>query len=397
MKTIHTTIPSPTLNYRFAQPVDKIAFFDIETTGLSPKASSLYLIGAMCYDTFRKQWSLTQWFANDYHSEADILTAFLDFLQPFETLYHFNGATFDVPYVLNKCEKHQITPSGHCLCLLQNTASHQCLPDSKPLSIDLLKSIRPLKKKLHLLKANQTALEKWLGICREDQYDGGQLITVYAEYMQKKILRPQEASDLEKLLLLHNHDDIVGMLEVCSILSFYDCFHPVKPPAIQSAGQKDTTLSITFELPSSVPKTVSLKHLWNPEDFPLSDASLSLQGNTGTLTMPLYQGTLKYFFEPYRDYYYLPEEDNAIHKSVAQFVDPAFRQKATAATCYTKKEGTFLPSFAKKPTAWEIPHFYQAYKSKPAFYQLSEPVSETLTASLSKQLSEFLLQELPHF
>ena len=44
-------------------------------------------------------------------------------------------------------------------------------------------------------------------------------------------------------------------------------------------------------------------------------------------------------------YDYLPKEDRAIHRSIACYVDKAYRQKATAATCYIRQEGIFLPSF----------------------------------------------------
>lgn len=403
MKTIHTPIPTPSPCYLFAQPTEKIAFFDIETTGLSPKASSLYLIGAMCYNRNQDAWSLIQWFADDYRSEAGILNAFLEFIKPFDALYHFNGATFDVPYVLSKCDKHQITPSSHCLNLLQNTAPHQTVPTDRAVSIDLLKSIRPLKKKLHLPKANQTALEKWLGILREDQYDGRQLISVYTEYMQKKILHAQEADELERLLLLHNRDDMAGMLAISSVLSYHDCLHPAEPPVIRDISQQNNKLTVSFTLSSPVPKQIFLEHSFQdtgntlPQQKKLSPATLSLQEDIGTLTTPTYHESLKYFFKPYKDYYYLPAEDNAIHKSVAQFVDPAFRQKATAATCYTKKEGIFIPSFASKPTDWEVSRFYQAHKTKPAYYLLDDTLSDAQTDSCFGQLSQYLFYELPHF
>ena len=395
MKTSYTTISSPRFPYAFAQPVEKLAFFDIETTGLSPKASSLYLIGVMYFDPEHKQWSLVQWFADDYRSEAAILEAFLDFITPFEALYHFNGATFDVPYVLAKCAKHQISPTEHCLQLLQNTVSHRTLPDQTAISVDLLKAIRPLKKKLSLVKANQTALEKWLGIIRKDTYDGGQLISVYAEYMQKKILHPQDAADLEALLLLHNHDDIAGMLEICSLLSYLDALQPADNPAVQEIHQENSLLIVSYSTTACIPKKTLVTHTWDCQAVPLPAATLSLQGQTGILTLPLFQGSLKYFFPSYKDYFYLPQEDTAIHKSVAQFVDPAFRQRATAATCYTKKEGLFVPSLSKKTPNWDVPRFYKDYKTWPAFYQYPAPGRET--PSTEELLSQYLYYELPAF
>ena len=61
------------------------------------------------------------------------------------------------------------------------------------------------------------------------------------------------------------------------------------------------------------------------------------------LSIRVYKGTLKYYYPNYKDYYYLIYEDTAIHKSVGEFVDKDARIKATKETCYTKKDGTFLP------------------------------------------------------
>ena len=65
-----------------------------------------------------------------------------------------------------------------------------------------------------------------------------------------------------------------------------------------------------------------------------------------TVYIKTLNGELKYFFENYKDYFYLPDEDEAIHKSIAQFVDKNHRVKATKNNCYTKKSGYFLPVFS---------------------------------------------------
>ena len=65
------------------------------------------------------------------------------------------------------------------------------------------------------------------------------------------------------------------------------------------------------------------------------------------------------FYSNYKDYYYLPEEDQAIHKSVAEFVDRAYRMQASASNCYTRKPGQFLRE-------WDLvftPFFKKEYKS----------------------------------
>ncbi len=66
-------------------------------------------------------------------------------------------------------------------------------------------------------------------------------------------------------------------------------------------------------------------------------------GCDAKLSVHMIYGTYKYFFENYKDYYYLPLEDRALHKSVGSLVDKKYRKQATAATCYEKQSGAFLP------------------------------------------------------
>ena len=84
--------------------------------------------------------------------------------------------------------------------------------------------------------------------------------------------------------------------------------------------------------------------------------------------MPLYKEEMKYYYSNYRDYYYLPEEDMAIHKSVAASVDPAHRRQATAASCYTRKESNYLPQ-------WEplfTPFYKRSFRDRDYFFELTD-------------------------
>ncbi len=53
------------LIYTFPQAKEEILFFDIETTGLSPKASSLYMAGVMFFDIKCNSWHIRQFFAHN--------------------------------------------------------------------------------------------------------------------------------------------------------------------------------------------------------------------------------------------------------------------------------------------------------------------------------------------
>ena len=55
-------------------------FFDIETTGLSWRASHLYLIGALFFDPAADAFTLRQWFLDRPTEEKEMLVSFFTFL-----------------------------------------------------------------------------------------------------------------------------------------------------------------------------------------------------------------------------------------------------------------------------------------------------------------------------
>ena len=86
------------------------------------------------------------------------------------------------------------------------------------------------------------------------------------------------------------------------------------------------------------------------------------------IKVPVFCEEMKYFYSDYKNYYYLPHEDMAVHKSVSTYVDPAFRQQASASNCYTRKSGEYLPQ-------WDMvfePFFKREYDSKHLFFELTE-------------------------
>ena len=95
-----------------------------------------------------------------------------------------------------------------------------------------------------------------------------------------------------------------------------------------------------------------------------------------TLKIPIYEEELKYFYSNYHDYYYLPTEDVALHKSVAGFVDREHRVPASAANCYTRKIANYLPQ-------WDVvfePFFKRDYKSRELFFELTDEMKKNRQA-----------------
>lgn len=339
------------LYYKSSYPLERLfvptdaLFVDIETTGFLTASSGLYLIGCAFFE--ENSWFTLQWLAQKPEEEAQILTAFLEFAATRKTLVHFNGTTFDLPFLEQKSKKHHLT---------FDLASYE--------SIDLYRRIAPFRHLLKLPNCKQKTLEQFLGCSREDVLDGGELIGVYQEYVK------HPCPEAEEKILLHNRDDLQGMFEILPVLNYYDLFlQDVTTTRVQAnyykdlAGQTRMELLMTLSLPVFLPKPVSI---YGNDCFFLAEA------NTGSLKVPVYEEELKYFYSNYKDYYYLPMEDIALHKSVASFVDNEHRIQATAATCYTRKQSQYLPQWG----LFREPFFKRDYKSKDLFFELTDDLKK---------------------
>jgi hypothetical protein len=81
-----------------------LALLDIETAGLT--AAPLFLVGILTLDA--GGLALHQYFARDYTEEAAMLEGFLRAVGDFDSLVTFNGATFDLPYILERATYHRL-------------------------------------------------------------------------------------------------------------------------------------------------------------------------------------------------------------------------------------------------------------------------------------------------
>jgi len=82
----------------------------------------------------------------------------------------------------------------------------------------------------------------------------------------------------------------------------------------------------------------------------------------------MFTGELRFFFNDYKNYYYLPAEDRAVHKSVASFVDKGHRFRAKPSNCYMRKEGTYIPQYDKLCA----PFFSFNYNDTVTYFEISD-------------------------
>lgn len=343
MRTINEILTELTTSYPIEKiaPKEDILFLDIETTGFTARSSYLYLIGCIYYK--ENSFHLIQWFAEHYEEEDRVLRAFFEFAKDFRCLIHYNGNHFDIPYLEQKAAQYEISS-----------------PLSSMEGIDIYRRVAPLKGFLKLPNAKQKTIESYLGIAREDTFSGGELIGVYHDYVK------QSSEFARDTLLLHNEDDIQGMVRILPILAYSDLYQEgVRVTKVNANYYRDfnndARAEIVMKLSLPIPFPVAASGCANGCYFTGNDTEASLK-------VPLLSGELKYFYANYKDYYYLPAEDTALHKSVSSFVDKEHRVQATAATCYTRKCSEYLPEW--KPMF--LPVFKPSYDSKETYFELTD-------------------------
>ncbi len=306
---------------------DRYVFFDIETTGLKRDATILYLAGCGYYE--EDAFHIVQWVNDDAVSEPAILTALRAFLSRKDAvLLTFNGRGFDIPYLNRHYALNEIP---------------FFIEPSRVL--DFCSFLKPFQLLYGLPRGRQKDWEQFLHISREDRFSGGELIAVYKQYLIDK------KEDALSLLLMHNRDDILGMERLLPLLSYkamadgqftFEKTEPVSAGAFP--GEK--CLRAVCRLLHPLPRPIRIPPVSLTENGPMG--AMDAEGTRLFLTLALTDGPLKYFYPDYQDYYYLPAEDRAVHKSVGCYVEKGYRKKARPQTCYVRKEGLFFPVCRQK-------------------------------------------------
>lgn len=313
-------------------------FFDIETTGFFWKTSHLYLIGVSYLK--KNCWVIEQWFLDRPAEEIILLKRFSELCMTKKKVIHYNGNGFDLPYLQHKYTFYQIP------CPLDQMES-----------MDLYRRIKPFKTLLGLSSGKQKDVERLLNIPREDPFSGKELIQVYKDFLSSN------ETKLLQFLTRHNAEDIQGLMCILPAIGYSKMTEGHF--RIVSANLQGLTLTLTLDLDFPLPLKTDISSEY---------CRLQLQDDRGILEVYGYQGTMKHFFSDYKNYYYLPLEDQAIHKSVGAYVDKEHRQKANAANCYQKAEGVFFPQLTRR----FLPSFHEDYKTLPEYFLFHETLLQDI-------------------
>lgn len=290
---------------------EEILLFDIETTGFTSRIGMIYLIACIYQKAGRLHF--IQWLCENKSEEKQLLESFHEFSSAFKLLVHYNGTSFDMPFVTGRTD----------FWGLSNLIGEHA-------TLDLYLKARPYQKYLPLPNLKLKSLEKFFGFNREDIYDGGQLIQTFKRYCQA----PTKA--LESDLLMHNEEDLIGLYLSLGVLRYIDAIEKLLfdfPKSSEiSVDRQETSLLLVAPMRTGI--TLELQCKW---------AQLTILPETIRLQIQLLEDELKFFFSDFKNYYYLRDEDSAIHKSIAAFVDSEHKTKATKQTAYIKKRGIFIP------------------------------------------------------
>lgn len=388
IKTTSVLPDFPDFHEFYGYTPEKALFFDIETTGLSHKSACVFLIGTIHLEN--GSWQLTQYLAEHSSEEKQLLETFLSDAAPYDTLIHFNGSTFDVPFLnakanvygLAEISLHDVSDksSGRqspekSVC--QNSGAANVPFSTHPFtaaeknSLDLYRTLSVLRHLPGQTSLKQSSLEKLAGWQRTDTLSGKHMVAMFRSFDKT------QDPELLRLMLLHNHDDLVGMSRLLPLAAYRmladGSFTSVRSCSLHfDSPDCVPALEITVLLDAPLPAPLSLSLF--SDEVPFSGGcvcSMIVKNSTATLTFPGLSGELKYFFPDYKNYCYLPLEDQAIHKSVASYIDKEYRIPAKAATCYTRKSGIFY----WQPQPLLSPDFRASFDAKAHFFEYSEKFS----------------------
>lgn len=345
---------------RFKKKTDLADYLlmDIETTGFSSIKNSIFLIGCLYFKD--DQFHLVQWLCEKEADEYELLYRFSQFIKPFKYLVHYNGTSFDIPFVSRRMKLYNIY---HNIVNLQ--------------SMDVYAELKQFDRYLGFESLKLKDVEKKYGFNRNDKLTGRKLIHLYKEMLKNP------SNEIASQLLGHNKDDLIGLLYCLKGLEDINLFKSIRSNTLKIQNvmvfQNEPWLILSLSCQSDVETVIDL----SPFIIHITPAQIITK-------IPTCNFTLKHYYPDYKHYYYLPLENCVVHKSVGQFVDKAYRENATKENCYVEKRGIFIP--LPKNLDINFPLFKQSLKDTQNYVELTESLLND--HNIIRQVFESILSRL---
>ena len=354
--------------WRLLGDPEQVVFIDIETTGFSRLYDSIYLIGLVYLE--EGHFVAKQYLAGSLADEVQVLEKALDQLQNFKIFVTYNGDMFDLPFIEERAKRLRTWREAD-RSLWENYRS-----------VDLMRRYRIHQSFFGWPNMKLKTIEAFLGIDRRDPFDGGQLIEVFYEYARTDDER------LEKVLLLHNYEDIVYLLPLLKIEEFMT---DLKVAQIEEVRYEDGELLVFWDRPFALSHhsrmALNRKKRKDP-DYPKAEFIFEAGNHCSRILLPWCCEPVYYYLPNAKDYYFLPEKGEIVHKSLAFDVPSSERRKAKPCECVLSGQGSFvqaLPAIAGMEGAVGsvLRSYKKAYKDADIYVEENE-----LKAWLSTQKSE---------
>jgi uncharacterized protein YprB with RNaseH-like and TPR domain len=125
--------------------------------------------------------------------EGEVLAAFLNRLGDFTCLCHYNGATFDIPFLRERARHWRLRT-----------------PFAEQVSVDWLQRARALQRRLGFPNCRLMTVQAHLGLQRRDYTDGSEVVELYYDWLASGDVMYRSQ------ILLHNADDIVLLVQAAA-------------------------------------------------------------------------------------------------------------------------------------------------------------------------------------
>ena len=251
---------------------------------------------------------LISWISEQESDEYEMLTALSDALDSIRRIITFNGNAFDLPHLHQKYKAFD---------LMDPLQGKQYL--------DLMLRLKPISRFLALPSGKLADFAGFLHLAQPDASD-------------EVLPRPALPDGSDKVLQASFHflpgaeekheagtpNDALYTLECMSLLHYADFLD--QGARIREVTTDEERVIFRLHYPDGF-----------PVGFSVHDSGFHLrfsEDGTVLLSSRICNGSIRYYHTDVKNYWYLPLEGYAIHKSAAQYVDKSRREKAVRENCY---------------------------------------------------------------
>ena len=376
---------------------EQILIYDIDTTSFEAANGCIFLIGVLTFTN--DQLSFTQFFSESIDEEALIIEKFFDLAENYTMLLSYKGESFDIPYI------------GKRLYTLKRNDLYSRFVTLRSRSLDIAIEIMNVKAVLGFSSTKLDYLRKKCGQIVPERVSGENISKFYVEHIAacklRKLLETTGKAQNNNMIGLYNPkpviDDLAHIKPDSGDRFLTDILYRNKEN-IESViyllrlsrifSMRKGRFSFNTDLTSDAESTESTESdkSDNNDTINFIISSDDYQQNIPVSIVAL---NLKQFYPNFRDYYYFPAEDMAVHKSIAEFAAAGSKKKATAKTAYRNVSGRFIHiplAFAKSESNKDSCFYKADYESNDYYLPVTE-LSGIKSTEKIKELAYYLLLE----